>query len=61
MTHNEPVDDDLIATLKDSFGVAGFVDLTIMAGYYGMLARFINTVGVPVEDSYSDITFNKVA
>ena len=61
LTHNEPVDDDLIATLKDSFGVAGFVDLTIMAGYYGMLARFINTVGVPVEDSYSDITFNKVA
>ena len=61
LTHNEAVDDDLIATLKESFGTAGFVDLTIMAGYYGMLARFINTIGVPVEDSYSDITFNKVA
>ena len=61
LTHNEPVDDGLIATLKDSFGTDGFVDLTIMAGYYGMLARFINTIGVPVEDSYNDISFNKVA
>ncbi len=61
LTHNEAVDDALIETLKDSFGADGFVDLTIMAGYYGMLARFINTVGVPVEDSYNDITFNKVA
>ena len=61
LTHNEAVGDDLIATLKDSFGIRGFVDLTIMAGYYGMLARFINTVRVPVEDSYNDITFNKVA
>jgi 4-carboxymuconolactone decarboxylase len=61
LTHNETVDDDLIATLKDSFGIRGFVDLTIMAGYYGMLARFINTVQVPVEDSYNDITFNKAA
>jgi len=61
LTHNEKVDDGLIETLKEQFGVRGFVDLTIMAGYYGMLARFINTVQVPVEDSYNDITFNKVA
>jgi len=61
LTHNEPIDDDLIAALKESFGIAGFVDLTVMAGYYGMLARFINTVRVPVEESYNDITFNKAA
>ncbi len=58
LTHNKRVDDVLIKTLMDSFGAQGFVDLTIMAGYYGMLARFINTIGVPVEDSYNDITFN---
>ncbi len=32
-----------------------------LTGYYGMLARFTNTIGVPVEDSFNDITFNKVA
>jgi len=61
LTHNQPIDDALINTLKESFGIAGFVDLTVMAGYYGMLARFINTVRVPVEESYNDITFNKAA
>ncbi len=61
LTHNKTVGDALIKTLKESFGTQGFVDLTIMAGYYGMLARFINTVGVPVEDSYDDITFNTEA
>ena len=61
LTHNEKIGDDLIATLKDSFGVGGFVDLTVMAGYYGMLARFINTVQVPVKDSYKDISFNTAA
>ncbi len=61
LTHNETVDDALVETLKESFGADGFVDLSIMVGYYGMLARFINTVGVPVEDSYNEITFNKVA
>ena len=58
LTHNQRVGDTLIKTLMDSFGTQGFVDLTIMAGYYGMLARFINTIGVPVEASYNDITFN---
>ncbi|MFT5182348.1 MAG: 4-carboxymuconolactone decarboxylase [Alphaproteobacteria bacterium] len=61
LTQNEPIDDALVDTLKADFGIAGFVDLTIMIGYYGMLARFINTIRIPVEDSYSDISFNKVA
>ena len=61
LTVNEPIDDGLVDTLKEIFGVAGFVDLTIMIGYYGMLARFINTVRIPVEGDYDDITFNKVA
>lgn len=61
LTHNEPIDDAMVDTLKENFGTAGFVDLTIMIGYYGMLARFINTVVIPVEGSYDDISFNKVA
>lgn len=60
LTHNEPIEDSLVDTLKENFGVGGFVDLTIMIGYYGMLARFINTVIIPVEEAYDDITFNKV-
>jgi 4-carboxymuconolactone decarboxylase len=61
LTHNETIDDAMVDALKESFGTDGFVDLTIMIGYYGMLARFINTVQIPVEESYDDITFNKVA
>ncbi len=61
LTHNEPIDDGLVDTLKENFGIGGFVDLTIMIGYYGMLARFINTMQIPVEESYDDISFNKVA
>ncbi len=61
LTHNEPIGDDIVDALKEQFGVRGFVDLTIMAGYYGMLARFINTVQIPVEASYDDISFNTAA
>ncbi len=61
LTRNEPISDEMVDTLKESFGIGGFVDLTVMIGYYGMLARFINTVRIPVEESYDDITFNKVA
>ena len=59
MRNNENIDDNLVETLKESFGVTGFVDLTIMIGYYGMLARFINTAIIPVESGYENITFNK--
>lgn len=59
LTNNENIDDNLAETLKENFGVSGFVDLTIMIGYYGMLARFINTAVIPVESGYENITFNK--
>lgn len=61
LTHNKPVDDALIAALKQHFGVAGWVDLTIMIGYYGMLARFINTAGVPVEEGHLKPPFSRAA
>ena len=59
LTNNENIDDNLVEILKENFGVSGFVDLTIMIGYYGMLARFINTAVIPVESGYENITFNK--
>jgi 4-carboxymuconolactone decarboxylase len=52
LTRNDEVSDEMVADLKDTFGTDGFVDLTVMIGYYGMLARFINTVRIPVEDGF---------
>jgi 4-carboxymuconolactone decarboxylase len=47
VANNEPVDDPTADTLRATFGDRGLVDLTILAGYYSMLARFINTMRVP--------------
>lgn len=61
VTRNEPVDDELADYLMDHFGKDGFVDLTVMIGYYGLLARFINTVGIPLEDGYKVLPFKEYA
>ena len=58
LTRNEEIPDDMVDGLKASFGAKGFVDMTIMIGYYGMLARFINTVKIPIEDTYETPPFN---
>ena len=52
LTHNEEISDEMVAALKAAFGTEGFVDMTVMIGYYGMLARFINTVKIPIEPEY---------
>lgn len=49
VAQNEPVDDATAATLREAFGDQGFVDLTVLVGYYSMLARIINTLQVPLE------------
>lgn len=58
LTRNEDVDDATVDALKAEFGVQGFVDLTVMIGYYGMLARFINVSRIEVEDGYDAPPFN---
>ncbi len=58
LTRNEDVDDATVDALKAEFGTRGFVDLTIMIGYYGMLARFINVSRIEVEDGYDAPPFN---
>ena len=52
LTRNEEIPDDMVEALKVTFGIEGFVDMTVMIGYYGMLARFINTVKIPIEPEY---------
>lgn len=58
LTRNEEITDEMVDALKEAFGTEGFVDLTVMIGYYGMLARFINTVKIPVEPGYEIQPFN---
>lgn len=58
VTRNEEVDDETVATLKAELGNDGFVDMTIMIGYYGMLARFINTMRLELEEGSTAPPFN---
>ena len=58
LTRNEEITDEMVDALKAAFGLEGFVDLTIMIGYYGMLARFINAVKIPIEPDYEIPPFN---
>ncbi|MBO23499.1 MAG: hypothetical protein CMM26_14160 [Rhodospirillaceae bacterium] len=58
VTRNEEVDDETAETLKAELGNDGFVDLTIMIGYYGMLARFINTMRLQLEEGSIAPPFN---
>ncbi|MBS27816.1 MAG: hypothetical protein CL566_02660 [Alphaproteobacteria bacterium] len=58
VTRNEEVDDDTVEALKDALGNDGFVDMTIMIGYYGMLARFINTMRLSLEEGSTAPPFN---
>ena len=50
VARNEPVPDDLFEELRGHLGNAMLTDLTVMVGYYGLLARVINTFQVPVEE-----------
>lgn len=45
--HNDAVADSLIEDLRADFGNEGLVELTMIAGYYGMLARFLRLMQVP--------------
>lgn len=50
VSRNEAAPDDLVAGLLDTLGAQGLVELTVAVGYYGMLARVINALRVPLED-----------
>lgn len=58
LTRADDISDEMVAELKETFGTEGFVDLTVMIGYYGMLARFINTVKIAPEPTLEYPPFN---
>lgn len=45
--HNETVADSLLEDVRRDLGNEGLVELTLLAGYYGMLARFLRIMQVP--------------
>ena len=45
------VPDTLIDSLRESLGDAGLIDLTVMVGYYQLLATFCATLGIEVEEA----------
>jgi len=61
VTGNLPVDDALFDALKAHFGAKGLIDLTMLAGHYLSLGRFINVAGVRVEPDHMDVPFNRAA
>ena len=46
----EPAPDELVDSLKEMLGDDGLIDLTIMVGYYQLLATFCAVLGIEVED-----------
>jgi 4-carboxymuconolactone decarboxylase len=57
VTWAEPVPDDLIEQLRGLLGDEGLVELNVTVGYYGLLARVINTFGVPLEEGVEAVGF----
>ena len=53
----ETVPDDLVEGLRESLGDDGLIDLTVMVGYYQLLATFCNTLGIEVEDEMPHVPF----
>ena len=47
----DTVPDELVDSLKESLGDEVLIDLTVMVGYYQLLATFCATLGIEVEDA----------
>jgi len=45
--NNDAVADGLIGDIRRDFGNDGLIELTLLAGYYGLLARFLRVMQVP--------------
>jgi 4-carboxymuconolactone decarboxylase len=44
---DKTLNDDLYARVDAAFGLQGVIELTVLAGYYGLLAFVLNTLQVP--------------
>ena len=47
----ETASDELVDSLKQTMGEDGLIDLTVMVGYYQLLATFCAVLGVEVEEA----------
>jgi len=50
LASGEPTPDELVDSLKEILGDDGLTDLTVMVGYYQLLATFCAALGIEVED-----------
>ncbi len=57
----DSVPDAMIDSLSESLGDQGLIDLTVMVGYYQLLATFCATLGIEVEDSVPEAAMPLVA
>jgi 4-carboxymuconolactone decarboxylase len=44
---DKTLNDDLYARVETAFGLQGVIELTVLAGYYGLLGFVLNTLQVP--------------
>lgn len=58
MSEGREIDDALLAELRDALGPAGLVDLTIMVGYYQLVASFCAALRVPLDEGVKDVPYN---
>ena len=59
VARGESVDDATFDTVKSQLGNAGVLDLIGLVGYYGLLARMLNTLQVPLDEGVEAIPFVK--
>ena len=59
VARGESVDDATFDAVKNHLGNAGVLDLIGLIGYYGLLARMLNTLQVPLDEGVEAIAFVK--
>jgi 4-carboxymuconolactone decarboxylase len=57
VARGEEVDDNTFEVLRKSLGNSGMVELTALVGYYGMLARMLNVLRVPLDAGIEVVPF----
>jgi 4-carboxymuconolactone decarboxylase len=59
VARGENVDDATFDAVRNHVGNAGVLDLIGLVGYYGLLARMLNTLQVPLDEGVEAIPFVK--
>lgn len=57
--NNQDVDDATVEAVRAAFGERGLVDLTVMVGYYQLVATFCRTMHVPIEEDLARPPFKR--